>query len=173
MRLSIFLSTGLFLLVIGMLNAQAKNIFGLYEKVQLPEIGSQVIKAKLDTGALTSSFGATDIHFFEKDGKEWVRFKPQIAGKAPKTIEKPIVRYSKIKTRSDDLRDDEDNSHSKRPVVVINICFDGTLYPTEVNLTDRSRFNYPLLLGSSALVQFKAIVDPSVKYQSKTTQCKL
>lgn len=173
MRFSTFLSTGLFLLVIGMLSAQAKNVFGLYEKVQLPEIDNQIIKAKLDTGALTSSFGATDIHFFSKDGKEWVRFKPQLDGQQSTFIEKPLVRHSRIKIRSDDLRDDEDKSHSKRPVIILDICFDGVIYPTEVNLTDRSRFNYPLLLGSSALVKFNAIIDPSFKYQSKTAQCKL
>ncbi|WP_392561906.1 RimK/LysX family protein [Orbus sturtevantii] len=154
-----------------MLNVQAKNVFGLYEKVRLVEIDGLIIKAKLDTGALTSSFGATDIHFFDRDGKEWVRFKPQIEGRDSAFIEKPLIRHSKIKTRSDDLRDDEDKLHSKRPVVMLNICFDGVVYPTEVNLTDRSRFIYPLLLGSSALVQFKAMVDPSLKYQSTMTKC--
>lgn len=173
MRLSTFFSTGLFLLMIGMVSAQAKNVYGLYEKVQLPEIDGLVIKAKLDTGAVTSSFGANDIHFFDKEGKEWVKFKPQIGGQDSAMVEKPVIRYSKIKTRSDDVGDDEDKLHSSRPVVMLNICFDGELYPTEVNLTDRSRFNYPLLIGSSALVKFKAIVDPSIKFQSTVTECKL
>lgn len=172
MRLSTFFSTGLFLLVIGMVNAQAKNVYGLYEKVQLPEINHLEIKTKLDTGALTSSFGATDIHFFKKDDQQWVRFKPQVKDLDLPVMEKQVVRLSKIKTRSDDIRDDEDKLHSRRPVVMLDICFDGEVYPTEVNLTDRSRFNYSLLLGSSALIKFKVIVDPSLKFQS-SAKCKI
>ncbi len=34
----------------------------------------------------------------------------------------------------------------------------------EVNLTDRSNFNYPLLLGRKALIAFDAIVDPGQQY---------
>lgn len=31
----------------------------------------------------------------------------------------------------------------------------------EVNLTDRTAFQYPLLIGSDALTRFGALVDPS------------
>lgn len=166
MRLSCFLIVIVFSVVVSVANAQIKNVYGLYEKIQLPELGNVTINAKLDTGALTSSFGATDIQFFSKNGAEWVRFKPQIKGNEFPMMEKEIVRHSKIKTRSDDVRKDKDKLHSSRPVVMLDICFNGVIYPTEVNLIDRSRFNYPLLLGSTALVKYQAIVDPSLKYVS-------
>lgn len=172
MRLSTFLSMGFFLLALGMVNAQAKNIYGLYELVQIPAIDNLEVKAKLDTGALTSSLGATDIHFFKKNGREWVRFKPQVKALDLPVMEKEVIRHSKIKTRNDDVVESENNLHSRRPVVMLDICFNGIVYPTEVNLTDRSRFNYPLLLGSSALVEYQAIVDPSLKFQS-AAKCKL
>lgn len=171
MRLSSVLVLFVFSVMVSMANAQIKNVYGLYEKVQLPELGNVTINAKLDTGALTSSFGATDIQYFSKNGTDWVRFKPQIKGNEFPTIEKEIVRHSKIKTRSDDVRKNEDKLHSSRPVIILDICFNGVLYPTEVNLIDRSRFNYPLLLGSAALVKYQAIVDPSLKYVS-ATKCK-
>ncbi|WP_392559961.1 ATP-dependent zinc protease family protein [Orbus mooreae] len=173
MRLNVLFPVGLLLLVMNMVSVQAKNIYGLYEKVQLPELNNLEIRSKLDTGALTSSFGATDIEFFTKDGVKWVRFKPQVKALDLPVIEKELVRHSKIKTRSDDIGEDQDKSYTKRPVVIMDICFNGVLYPTEVNLTDRSRFNYPLLLGSSALVEYKAVIDPSLKYQSKAEKCKL
>lgn len=173
MRFIKFFSTGLFLLVVTMAGVQAKNIYGLYEKVQLPEIDNLKIKAKLDTGALTSSFGATDIEFFKKNGVEWVRFKPQVKALDLPVMEKELVRHSKIKVRSDDLNENDDKSYSRRPVVILDICFDGVLYPTEVNLTDRSRFNYPLLLGSSALIDYKAVIDPSLKFQASSKKCTL
>ncbi len=41
----------------------------------------------------------------------------------------------------------------------------------EVNLTDRSAFQYPLLIGSEALKRFDALVDPSLKYAAGKPAC--
>ena len=41
----------------------------------------------------------------------------------------------------------------------------------EVNLTDRSAFEYPLLIGSDALTRFGALVDPSLKYAAGKPSC--
>lgn len=161
-----------FILMSGIMSVQAKNIYGLYERVQLLDLDDVSIKAKLDTGALTSSLGATQIERFEKKGKEWIRFKPQVDGLDLPVIEKEIVRHSKIKLRNDDISDEEDRLHTKRPVVMMDLCFDGKYYSIEVNLTDRSRFNYPLLIGRIALIEFNAIVDPSLKFESKN-QCNI
>ncbi|WP_392567076.1 ATP-dependent zinc protease family protein [Utexia brackfieldae] len=147
-------------------HAENKSVYGLYEKVQFPEFKNVIIKAKLDTGAKTASLGATDIHFFERNGEQWVSFKPQIKGQDLPVMERLLVRNSNIKRRIADLSEGEDVLHTARPVVLMNICFDGKLKAIEVNLTDRSHFIYPLLLGSSALVELDAIVDPSLTYQS-------
>ena len=36
-----------------------------------------------------------------------------------------------------------------------------------VNLTNRKRFIYPLLLGREAIIAFNGIIDPSLKYTLK------
>ena len=41
----------------------------------------------------------------------------------------------------------------------------------EVNLTDRSAFQYPLLIGSEALKRLDAVVDPSLKYAAGKPGC--
>jgi len=41
----------------------------------------------------------------------------------------------------------------------------------EVNLTDRSAFQYPLLIGSDALTRFDALVDPSRTYVAGKPGC--
>ena len=41
----------------------------------------------------------------------------------------------------------------------------------EVNLTDRSTFQFPLLIGSEALKHFDALVDPSLKYAAGKPAC--
>lgn len=157
----------LLLLASSSLASTDKPVYGLHEKVRLIDIGNTLVKAKLDTGALTSSLGATGIKIFNQDGEKWVKFKPQIKGKDLPEMTLPLERKSKIKRRLADLLDDNQKLSTSRPVVQMDICIDGKVLPIEVNLTDRSHFNYPLLIGSSALVEFNAVVDPSLRYQSK------
>lgn len=141
--------------------AEGKKAYGLHEKVILPDVSPAPLEAKLDTGADTCSLGADDIRIFEKEGEDRVRFTPQVKG-APE-MELPLSRHSRIKQRSGDTGD---STSIRRPVVMLNICFDGNAYEIEVNLTDRSRFSYPLLIGAGALVEFGAVVDPSLEGQA-------
>ncbi|MBQ1557853.1 MAG: ATP-dependent zinc protease, partial [Pseudomonas sp.] len=46
---------------------------GLREWINLPELGIIGLRAKIDTGASTSSLHASDIQPFQKDGEDWVR----------------------------------------------------------------------------------------------------
>ena len=131
----------------------------------LPQINEKPIRAKFDTGAATSSLGAKDIKVFKKDDSKWVRFTPQIKDAEPIVL--PLARYSRVKLRT---IKDSDMKNVRRPVVVMQICFDGEMYSTEINLTNRSRFTYPLLIGSSTLVELNAAVNPGVQFTS-TPDC--
>lgn len=149
--------------------AYAKKIYGLHENVQLVEWNNALVKAKLDTGAMTSSLNAVNIKFFERDGEEWVSFQPKIKDVLLHAVEKKVVRYSEIKSRTNSADKDRTTIRpsDKRAVVLIDICFDGISYPLEVNLTDRSHFRYPLLIGSSSLIQLQGVVDPELEFQTK------
>ena len=52
-----------------------KAIIGRNEWVKFPEFGISNVKARVDTGARSSSLHATDVQEFEKDGEQWVSFK--------------------------------------------------------------------------------------------------
>lgn len=158
--------------------ANDKTVYGLYEKVTIMDLNGLVVPAKLDTGAVTASLSAVDIELFnKKDGKQWVRFSPFINDKKLAMVELPVVRITKIKRRASDIcigDDDEEEAKAgetsvERPVVDMQLCLGGVVKTVRINLTDRSGFNYPLLIGSSALKKFDAVVDPSLKYQSKAT----
>ena len=55
----------------------------------------------------------------------------------------------------------------KRPVVLMRIELGGKLRSIAVNLTNRKRFNYPLLLGRDAINLFSGLIDPSTTFTLK------
>ena len=56
-------------------------------------------------------------------------------------------------------------------MIELAICMGKTLRSIEVNLTDRSAFQYPLLIGSEALKRFNALIDPNLKYAAGKPAC--
>ncbi|SDR85112.1 retropepsin-like aspartic peptidase RloA [Pseudomonas oryzae] len=150
--------------------AAEKTVYGLNEYVRLQELGS-VVPAKLDTGAKTASLSAHNIKRFKRQGETWVRFNLGTDAEGTEPIEKPLARISKIKRRHGDFDPDEGKTYTARPVIELDVCMGNTLRTIEVNLTDRSAFQYPLLIGSEALKRFDALVDPSLKYAAGKPGC--
>jgi len=48
--------------------AEEPRLYGRYENIRVEPL-SQVLPAKMDTGAMTASLSATDIQRFERDGQ--------------------------------------------------------------------------------------------------------
>jgi len=152
--------------------AAEPTLYGRYEYIALPEIGGQVLKAKMDTGALTASLSAKDIETFTRDGENWVRFRLGTKDASNKVFEHKIARISKIKSRSDEDDEDRDTTEAaKRPVVDLELCLGNVKRTVEVNLTDRSHFNYPLLIGAKALREFGAAVNPARRFTADKPDC--
>lgn len=151
--------------------ASNKTIYGLNEHARLNDLDLQVA-AKLDTGAKTASLSARDIVRFKRDGETWVRFYLAIDDAHEHPIERPLARISKIKRRAGDYNPAEDEkSYTARPVIEMEVCMGGRVRTIEVNLTDRSAFEFPLLIGSDALTRFEALIDPSIKYAAGKPAC--
>jgi hypothetical protein len=150
--------------------AAEPTVYGRYEYIKLPEL-DQTFKAKMDTGALTASLSAKDIELFKKDGDDWVRFRLATKDASDKLYEHKVARVSKIKSRSDEEEGEEGTAVAKRPVVALRMCMDGVSRIIEVNLTDRSSFNYPLLIGAKALREFDAAVNPARRFTAGQPKC--
>ena len=54
--------------------ADEKQIIGWREWIQLPGLDGAIVKAKVDTGARTSSLHAFDVTEIERDGEIWIEF---------------------------------------------------------------------------------------------------
>lgn len=148
------------------------DLYGRYELVKLPALG-KTLKAKMDTGAMTASLSATDIEPFERDGQDWVRFRLAVEGEQDTLYEHPLVRIAEIKKRSEE-RDEagtQEVAYSQRPVIEMPVCLGGEQRNIEVNLTDRSTFSYPLLIGASAMREFGVAVNPAARYTRDRPQC--
>lgn len=133
----------------------ARVIAGWVEKIRI-ENQTYDIKAKLDTGAKTSSIHATNIKPFKKNGKRWARFTLQLTDsrgeKHSIDLEKPRSRKANIKNH--------DGNHDPRYVVELDLCFNGRQFTTEFTLADRSEYIYDVLLGRQFLKK-AAIIDPN------------
>jgi len=134
------------------------QILGWIENAFLPDPGL-ALKAKLDTGAETSSLDARVLKKFRKAGKRWIRF----AVTDRDSGEEFVMVRERVRTIG---VVQHDGSRQTRPVVMLEICIAGQLLKTEVSLIDRSEFNYALLLGRSALATF-ALIDAGSTFLSQ------
>jgi hypothetical protein len=140
-------------------NAGGVEILGWMEKAMLNP-GGVILPAKLDTGADHSSLDADDVTMIQKEGRQWVRFTVTAPDGRRTILERPFVRTAFIKGRSRDL--------GRRPVVLMGICVGGVVKEVQVNLTDRSHFRCPLIIGRSFLAG-SVIVDPGRRYTREIT----
>ncbi|MEC7939727.1 MAG: RimK/LysX family protein [Pseudomonadota bacterium] len=142
--------------------SDGKLILGEEEWVFVPGL-KEAFKARVDTGATTSSISAVDIVDFERDGKDWVKFKIQHDGITTEEVSLPVERWVKIKQSSAE-------GTQRRAVVVVSIQIGDLKDKTEFTLADRTHLSFPLLLGRSFFRDI-AVVDVSQKYvQKKVTK---
>jgi hypothetical protein len=130
------------------------QVVGWVERVSLFP-GNLKIKAKLDTGARNSSLNATQIEKFQRDGENWIRFELKNWKGRKENIEARVIRMAKIKQHGTEA--------ATRPVVRLGICVGNVYKEVEVNLEDRNKFNYQMLIGRSYLKNSFA-VDSSATY---------
>lgn len=135
---------------------EEKIIVGRAEKVWIKEAGI-ILDAKMDTGTLTSSLDAHDIRVFTRDDKVWVRFVLKNTYGKSITLERLVVRFARFKKQNHDVE--------RRPVVELGLCLNDFFHNTQINLSNRERFTYPMLIGRRFL-SGNIIVDTDKKYTS-------
>lgn len=127
---------------------------GWREWVTLPDFGVPSVKAKIDTGARTSSLHAFGTELFRRRGRDWVRFSihPEQRSKAGAAMVEALLL---------DVRTVRPSSgHAERRLVVeTTIELLGDRWPIELTLTRRDAMGFRMLLGRQAL-RGHVLVDP-------------
>jgi hypothetical protein len=131
---------------------------GWREWVGLPDLGIKLIKAKVDTGARSSSLHAFDLQEFERNGERWVRFKVH-----------PVQRRSdetvKAEAKILDIRSVRSSSGkaAMRPVIATRIHLLGAAWAVELTLANRDEMGFRMLLGREAF-RGRFLVDAGKSY---------
>lgn len=121
-----------------------KVIVGGVESVYLSPPGV-VLPARIDTGATSASLDARDIHPFERDGENWVRFHlvhPETGQPIP--LELKVSRYVRVLQANQ-------SEGERRPVVELLLTLGDVTQTAEFTLSERSHLEYPVLIGRNVL----------------------
>lgn len=134
-----------------------KFLLGEVESVQIDEFNTS-FATRIDTGAESSSLDARNLVLFERDSVQWVKFDVYTQGvqNPPQSFEAKVVRFVRIKQ-------DSNESDDRRPVIHAHLKIGKYAAETDLNLTDRSHLDYPLLLGRKFMKDI-AVVDVSQSF---------
>lgn len=129
------------------------DTIGWREWVLLPDFGVNV-KAKVDTGARTSTLHAFGVAHFERGGEPWVRFEihpEQRTRRGTRVVESRVAGHRRVRSSTGHVQE--------RPVVKTRVTLNRRTWPIELTLTDRDEMGFRMLLGRAALRR-KFVVDP-------------
>ena len=111
-------------------------------------------KARMDTGAETSSIDAKNLRPFERDGEKWISFDVINRKNGEKHhFEKRIKRKARI------VRIE---LSEYRYTVDMSIKMGNELITAEFTLADREKFDYQVLIGRN-IINGRFIIDPTIE----------
>jgi len=134
------------------------QIVGWREWVGLPDLGVPWVKAKIDTGAQTSSLHAFGLREFTRAGSRWVRFEVHPWQRSPRDgvkVELPVHDRRQVRSSTGHLQE--------RVVVLAELRMLERTFPVEMTLTRRDTMGFRLLVGREAL-RNGFVVDPAASF---------
>ena len=139
---------------------EQKKIIGSEEWCSLFGIGVPSIKARIDSGAKTSSIHAFNIHSFRKNNVLWVTFEIHPLQGDRRTVvscESEVIDRRDVKSSS--------GISEKRYVIQTEIKLGKCRWDIDLTLSNRDSMGYRMLLGREAMKN-RFLVDPSESFLS-------
>ncbi len=143
-----------------------KQSIGWREWVEFPEFKNIKLKAKVDSGARTSSLHAHKVKIVQRRGRTKVRFEVYPNQKDQKemlTVEAPLVDCRSVKSSSGHVE--------KRHIITTKIKIGEESWPIEISLTNRDLMGFRMLLGRQAL-RNRFTIDVSKSFLATNTVSK-
>lgn len=130
-------------------------LLGWREWVALPELGLSLVKAKVDTGARTSTLHAFYVDGFHRGRERYVRF-----GVHPLQKRTDVVIHGEALVIDQRRVTDSGGHREDRYIIRSRLMLAGQDWPIEMTLTNRESMLFRMLLGRTALAG-RARVDPA------------
>ncbi len=136
----------------------SKSIIGSEEWLTLGELNIPAIKARVDSGAKTSSIQAKNIKRIMRKGEAWVTFDVN-------PIQDNLSLFVSCESKVIDTRIVKSSSgeSQKRFVIKTKVQLGTQTFEVELTLADRSGMEYRMLLGREALID-RYLVDASKSF---------
>ena len=134
------------------------KIVGNQEWCHFNQLGIPAIKARIDSGAKTSSIQATDITPYKKNRENWVRFNIQ-----PLTENRSISIECEAKVIGSRIVKSSSGIPEKRYVIKSHVTMGEDTWEIELTLADRDNMEFKMLLGRQAM-ESRIVVNPSEEY---------
>lgn len=140
-----------------------KTVLGRNEWAWVELLGRN-LRARIDTGALSASLSATDLQPFERDGRDWIRFRvpDEDHPDGGELYETPLLDHVLIRQASAEELE-------RRPVIKLRVRVGDLFDDIEFSLTNRENMTYPMLLGRDFLRDV-AVVDVARRFTQEKYQ---
>ena len=134
------------------------TLIGWREWVSFPDLGVDRVKAKIDTGAKTSSIHAFRIKTLDRDGALYAEFylhpvqkkkKPEVFCAAP-VVDKRAIRSS-------------NGAVEDRLIIRTMLRMGEREWPIDLSLTNRDAMGFRLLLGRDAFTR-RFLINPKASF---------
>ncbi|MBM1105493.1 30S ribosomal protein S6--L-glutamate ligase [Aurantibacter crassamenti] len=135
------------------------KIIGGEEWCVFKNLGVPAIKARVDSGAKTSSIQATNIKIYNKGVEEWVKFEV-----SPLQENRSIAIECEARLVDRRMVKSSSGISEERLVVQTSLTMGGETFDVELTLANRDTMEFRMLLGREAINQRYA-VNPAVNYQ--------
>lgn len=136
-----------------------KIIIGRQELCGLPQLRLKKVRARIDSGARTTSLHAYNIEMIKGDNKQrLVKFNTHpenFRRKSGPSITLPIRDKRRIISSN--------GEHEDRYIVALEIKLGAQTILTEVSLTSRHKMSFPLLIGRNTIIEGNFLIDVSKK----------
>jgi len=142
------------------------KIIGSEEWCVFNELGIPAIKARVDSGAKTSSIQATNIKIVSKGGQEWVKFEV-----SPLQENRSIAIECQARLIARRMVKSSSGISEERLVIKTPITLGDATFDIELTLANRDTMEFRMLLGREALNE-RFIVNPAVNYQLQSFEDK-